>query len=127
MPNLDKLAKNIKNEDDLNPFETEIEITKIEPLLSKKQKQANITYTISQVLQKNLVKTTEKRKKRLIFKEKPSFFEDMTFLDKYNTLGDFFSRDMPLIDGYENALKNYNYNKDKVYNNLKKWADLFSS
>lgn len=126
LSNLDKLAKNIKNEDGLSPFETEIEFTKIEPLLSKKQKQTDIVYILSQVLQKNQVKTTEKRKKQLIFKGKPSFFDKMTFLDKYNTFGDFSPRDTPFINGYENVGKYIKFDKEKVYSDLIKWVELFS-
>lgn len=127
LSNLDKLAKKIKNKKYISPFEPYIEIMKIEPFLAETKKQADIVFDLSQVLQKNLVKKAEKNNGQLIYKGKPSFFEEMTFLDKYNTLGDFFPKDTPLIDGYENTLKDYKFDKGKVYNDLKKWADLFSS
>jgi len=105
---LDKLALKIKNEKYLTPFEPMIKFSKIEPFLAEKQKQTDIVHYISQILQKNIIKTTDNNKQP-IFKGELSFFDDLTFLDEF-----------------EDTLGGYGFKKDEVCNDLKNWAGLFS-
>jgi len=125
LSDLDRLVKKIKKEKYLTPFEQRVEFSKIEPIIKEKQIQSYIIGYITRTLQGHLDKTAGKKKKQPIFKGKPSFFDNMTFLDKY-TFVYLFPDNIAYVNGYENFLKDLPFNKEAVYKNLLKWAALFS-
>ncbi|MCJ7572119.1 MAG: hypothetical protein MUO82_09640 [Candidatus Thermoplasmatota archaeon] len=127
LSDLDKLAKKIKDENFFTRFRSVIKFDEIVPLIEEKQEHSYIVNNISQVFhQKHFIKIIEKTNIQPA-QEKLSFFDDMHFFDKYNTIGDFLANDEIVVNKikYENVGKYIKFNKNEIYNNLKNWAKLF--